>query len=226
MQYFFVLKKNHIFATSLTKVINLKHNTGMKKVLLSLCLFMAASIGQTYAAGNTTVASEQTITNDNVFGNDLRGNKRFTVQVSTGEGGQIEIMGTGAISKNSVASATINTGENVQLMITADKGYVLKTLYVDGTNVTESVDEDGIYTITAISKNMSVSATFEEQASLEGDVNKDGEVNSSDVVSVYNFIQVGEDSGVTSSDADVDQDGVVNSSDVVAIYNIISGSGE
>ena len=93
-------------------------------------------------------------------------------------------MGTGAISKNSVASATINTGENVQLMITADKGYVLKTLYVDGTNVTESVDEDGIYTITAISKNMSVSATFEEQASLEGDVNKDGEVNISQSVPI------------------------------------------
>lgn len=195
----------------------------MKKVLLTLCLFMAASAGQTFAAGNTTVATEQSITNDNLLGNDLRGNKRFTVQVSTGEGGQIEIMGTGAISKNSVASATINTGENVELVITPDQGYVLKTLYVDGTNVTDKVS-DGTYTITAISKNMSVSATFEAAApSQKGDVNGDGTIDATDVVSVYNYIQVTEESGVTKADADVNEDGEVSSADVVEIYNIIIG---
>lgn len=128
----------------------------MKKILLSLCLFLAASAGQAIAA---TAAPQ--VSTDNVLDNNLKGNKRFTVQVSTGEGGSIEIMGTGAISANSVASATINTGEDVQLVITPSEGYELKTLYVDGADVLADVDEDGIYTISAISKNMSVSATFE-----------------------------------------------------------------
>ena len=190
----------------------------MKKILLSLCLFVAATATQSFAANNNSAAQEPATTSIN--DNDLKGNKRFTVQVSTGEGGQIEIMGTGAISKNSVASATINTGEDVQLVITADEGYVLKTLFVDGTDVLANVSDDGIYTITAISKNMSVSATFEEAlVIIEGDVNLDGVVNSSDIVAIYNAI-AGE--GPTEG-ADVNGDSEINSSDVVAVYNIISG---
>ncbi|MDD6783676.1 MAG: dockerin type I repeat-containing protein [Prevotellaceae bacterium] len=190
----------------------------MKKILLSLCLFVAATATQSFAANNNSAAQEPATTSIN--DNDLKGNKRFTVQVSTGEGGQIEIMGTGAISKNSVASATINTGEDVQLVITADEGYVLKTLFVDGTDVLANVSDDGIYTITAISKNMSVSATFEEDlVVIEGDVNLDGVVNSSDIVAIYNAI-AGE--GPTEG-ADVNGDSEINSSDVVAVYNIISG---
>ena len=129
----------------------------MKKLLLTLCLFLAASVGQSFAANTPNAASKQATANDNITGNDLKGNKRFTVQVSTGEGGQIEIMGTGAISNNSVASATINTGEDVQLLITPQSGYALKTFYVDGANVLSNVGTDGIYTIQAISKNISVS---------------------------------------------------------------------
>ena len=190
----------------------------MKKILLSLCLFVAATATQSFAANNNSAAQEPATTSIN--DNDIKGNKRFTVQVSTGEGGQIEIMGTGAISKNSVASATINTGEDVQLVITADEGYVLKTLFVDGTDVLANVSDDGIYTITAISKNMSVSARFEEDlVVIEGDVNLDGVVNSSDIVAIYNAI-AGE--GPTEG-ADVNGDGTINSADAVATYNIISG---
>lgn len=190
----------------------------MKKILLSLCLFVAATATQSFAANNNTAAQEPATTSIN--DNDLKGNKRFTVQVSTGEGGQIEIMGTGAISKNSVASATINTGEDVQLVITADEGYVLKTLFVDGADVLADVSEDGIYTITAISKNMSVSATFEEKPKTSGDVNGDGIVNSADAVAVYNAV-----SGEGPTDgADVNGDGSINSADAVAVYNIIAGA--
>lgn len=190
----------------------------MKKILLSLCLFVAATATQSFAANNNTVAQEPATTSIN--DNDLKGNKRFTVQVSTGEGGQIEIMGTGAISKNSVASATINTGEDVQLVITADEGYVLKTLFVDGADVLANVSEDGIYTITAISKNMSVSATFEEKPKTSGDVNNDGVVNSADAVAVFNAV-----SGEGPTDgADVNGDGSINSADAVAVYNIIAGA--
>jgi len=189
----------------------------MKKVLLTLCIFLAAAAGQAFAAGNM-VASQ-----DDVLANDLKGNKRFSVSVSTGEGGQIEISGTGAISKNSVASATINTGENVDLVITPDEGYELKTLYVDGADVLADVVE-GVYTITAISKNMSVSATFElipQPEYKKADVNRDGKVNATDVVSIYNYIINGEDSGVTTEQADVNGDQKVNATDVVSVYNYI-----
>lgn len=194
----------------------------MKKLLLTLCLFLAASVGQSYAANTPNAASKQATANDNIIGNDLKGNKRFTVQVSTGEGGQIEIMGTGAISNNSVASATINTGEDVQLLITPQSGYALKTFYVDGANVLSNVGTDGRYTIQAISKNISVSATF-EKSSLQGDVNNDGRVDGTDVITIYNFVQVGTESGITSEVADINGDSKVDGSDVVAVYNIIAG---
>ncbi len=195
-----------------------KLNTfNMKKILLSICLFAAASIGQTYAAGTIATASQQTSTND-----DLMGNKRFTVQVSTGESGQIEIQGTGTTSKNSTASATINTGENVVLVITPEDGYQLKALFVDGVDVTANVASDGTYTITSLSKNMSISATFEKKA-VKGDVDLDGQVNSTDVVAAYNYIINGTESGILEINADVDESGEVNSTDIVAIYNIIIG---
>lgn len=193
----------------------------MKKVLLTLCIFLTAAAGQAFAASNT-VASQ-----DDVLTNTLQGNKRFSVSVSTGEGGQIEISGTGVISKNSVASATINTGEDVVLVITPDEGYELKTLYVDGADVIESVEE-GTYTITAISKNMSISATFEElpEPTNKFDVDKDGTVNVKDVVSVYNYTLLGEQSGITKDAADVNGDESVNVTDVVEIYNYIIGGAE
>ncbi len=185
----------------------------MKKSLLSLCLLIAAAAAQAFAVNTAS---------NNL--DDIFGDKRFTVQVSTGEGGQIEISGTGAISQNSVASATINTGEDVELIITPDEGYVLATLYVDGEDVLADVT-DGIYTITAISKNMSVSATFEEEVvSITGDVNLDGQVNAADAVAVYNYVAYAEESGYLFENADVNVDGDVTAADAVVVYNIIVGA--
>lgn len=56
---------------------------------------------------------------------------------------------------------------------------------------------------------------------LRGDVNLDGDINSADVVSVYNFILLGEESDILLINADVNGDAMVNSADVVSIYNII-----
>lgn len=195
----------------------------MKKTLLSLCLFVAAAAGQAFAS-NAVASQEPAITADNLVDNNLKGNKKFTVQVSTGEGGQIEIMGTGVVSKNSVGSAQILTGEDVQLAITPDENYELKTLTVDGSDVLADVVE-GVYTITAISKNMSVTATFEEKQNpqLTGDVNLDGTINAADVVSIYNYIQTGEESGILQNNADVNKDQSVNAADVTNVYNIIAG---
>ena len=55
------------------------------------------------------------------------------------------------------------------------------------------------------------------------DVNGDGIVNSADVVSVYNYIQSGAESGITLDKADVNGDDNVNSADVVEIYNSVVG---
>lgn len=54
------------------------------------------------------------------------------------------------------------------------------------------------------------------------DVNRDGYVNSADIVSVYNYIIQGTDSGVDPNRADVNGDGSVNSADVTSIYNKIT----
>lgn len=64
--------------------------------------------------------------------------------------------------------------------------------------------------------------TYTGSLLLLGDVNHDGVVNSADVVGIYNYINVGEESGITLDDADLNGDGVVNSSDVTALYNLIA----
>lgn len=183
----------------------------MKKTLLSLCVMLAAFVG---------MASAQ-----NVLDNNLAGNKRFTVTVSTGEGGSIEISGTGQVSDNSVATATINTGENVTLVIVPDSGYQLATLFVDSEDVLADV-ADNTYVINGISKNMSVTATFEAIPTprLEGDVNNDGEVNSADVTAIYSYINSGTDSGYELTEVDLDNDEAVSSADVTRLYNLIAGA--
>lgn len=56
------------------------------------------------------------------------------------------------------------------------------------------------------------------------DVNHDGQVNSADVVSIYNYINVGGESGITLERADVNDDEAVNSADVTAIYTYVAGN--
>lgn len=58
---------------------------------------------------------------------------------------------------------------------------------------------------------------------IKGDVNHDNMVNSTDVVSIYNYIQIGQDSGLKLIDADTNESGDVNSADVVTVYNAIIG---
>lgn len=53
------------------------------------------------------------------------------------------------------------------------------------------------------------------------DVNRDKNVNAADVVSVYNYIIEGDNSGVTFQRANVNGDNDVNAADIVAIYNYI-----
>ena len=62
-----------------------------------------------------------------------------------------------------------------------------------------------------------------EAPQTNADVDGNGSINSADVVAVYNYILIGEESGITKEAADVDGNGNVNSADVVAIYNAIIG---
>lgn len=64
-------------------------------------------------------------------------------------------------------------------------------------------------------------ANLSDDEGPAADVNKDGAVNASDIVTIYNYIIMGDTSGVTETDADVNSDGVVNAADVVAVYNYI-----
>ena len=59
---------------------------------------------------------------------------------------------------------------------------------------------------------------------LAGDVNGDGRIDATDVVTLYNYIANGTESGVSLEAADVNGDGKVDGADVVEVYNIASGS--
>jgi len=58
---------------------------------------------------------------------------------------------------------------------------------------------------------------------LRGDVNVDGKINAADVVSIYNYILVGDASNILRINANVNEDQYINSADVVTVYNIIIG---
>ena len=60
-------------------------------------------------------------------------------------------------------------------------------------------------------------------ATVKGDVNGDGEVGIGDIISVTNFMAVGEQSGITLEQADVNGDGEVGIGDIITIANIMAG---
>jgi len=81
-------------------------------------------------------------------------------------------------------------------------------------------------TLTAAGNYIKAALQADEPAIPENtfDVNKDKRVNAADVVSVYNYIIIGSQSGITREKANVNGDNDVNAADVVSIYNYIVGS--
>ncbi len=71
--------------------------------------------------------------------------------------------------------------------------------------------------------NLNLDAIVGIEPPTPSDVNHDNKVNSADVIGVYNYIQLGNRSGLSSTVADVNQDKSVNGTDVVSIYNDIVG---
>lgn len=59
-----------------------------------------------------------------------------------------------------------------------------------------------------------------------GDVNADDTINAADIVAIYNFIALSDESGILKKYADVNKDDVINAADVSGVYNIISGTGK
>ncbi|MBR4782344.1 MAG: hypothetical protein IK023_00455 [Bacteroidaceae bacterium] len=115
------------------------------------------------------------------------------------------------------ANAAWFTGKEITLndnpvYITAHTGYIDATLYKG-----EVAGVETAMTLTV--KGLNWPGGDPGAADVDGN----GSVNSADVVAVYNFILIGEESGITAEKADVDGNGDVNSADVVAIYNAIIG---
>lgn len=105
---------------------------------------------------------------------------------------------------------------------------LLRTDTVADTHITyEELEKNTEYTakLTAIAddylNSTEASISVSTITLITGDVNRDGKINSADVVSIYNYVISGEQSGILRKDADVNADGDVNSSDVVTVYNII-----
>ena len=62
---------------------------------------------------------------------------------------------------------SVTEGASVSLSVTANEGYILSSLVVDGQNVLPQLDESGLYTFAMPSHNVTVSATAEEYVPCE-----------------------------------------------------------
>ena len=71
---------------------------------------------------------------------------------------------------------------------------------------------------------LTITGLPEIPTTVAGDVNGDGRIDATDVVTLYNYIASGTESGVSLEAADVNGDGKVDGADVVEVYNIASGS--
>lgn len=112
---------------------------------------------------------------------------------------------------------------NDSLVYTQAVTYGEKISLYDYNNVTEAqkyvfIKWDG----EAYDKMPAYDIRYDAIVALLGDVNMDGTTNSGDVVSIYNYIVNGEDSGIYKVCADVSGDGIVNAADVTELYNLIA----
>ena len=83
----------------------------------------------------------------------------YTISIQSSSGGSVSFNST-TIS-NTTKSFTVSEGRNATITITPNSGYRLKSLTVNGTNVTSSVSNNQ-YTISSVSGNTTVVATFEQ----------------------------------------------------------------
>lgn len=91
------------------------------------------------------------------------------------------------------------------------------TFYVTVVVYNEKTERSSTYSV----KTTTTLAEDPDNPANRCDVNGDKVVNSTDVVCVYNYIALGEASGIAKEKADVNGDGTVNTTDIVAIYNSI-----
>lgn len=82
---------------------------------------------------------------------------KFNLLVTTG--GSVTIFNTSY--SNQTLSTSIKEGDDVSFSINADKGFILKSLIVNGTDVTKDVNNN-TYLISSINQDTSVEVTFTE----------------------------------------------------------------
>ena len=109
-------------------------------------------------------------------------------------------------------------GTTLVLSVEPAKGYQLKQLTVNDTDVTELVSEDGTYTIAKVTANISVTAVFEKAE--PADVNNDGTVDVADIATVIDCMAGSGD--MDKAAADVNGDGTVDVADIIAIISKMS----
>jgi len=83
----------------------------------------------------------------------------YSLSIQSGSGGSVSYDGTTVT--NTTRSFTVNEGTSATITITPNTGYKLSKLTVNGTDVTSSV-KDNQYTISNISANTTIVATFEQ----------------------------------------------------------------
>ena len=90
----------------------------------------------------------------------------YTLSISSGSGGMVSYLGNSVYG--TTKTYTVNEGSNPILNIVPNDLYRIKSVVMNGTDVTSSVVNNQ-YTINKISQNTMVSVTFEEDPLMDGD---------------------------------------------------------
>lgn len=134
--------------------------------------------------------------------------ERYTISVTQSEGGKI-----------TPDTVTVNEGSSKTFAITADEGYVVKDVLVDGI----SVGAVAVYTFQNVTEDHTITAIYEKADSVSYDLNGDQIVNLLDVVAAMKFYQEETGSNPDAQIADVNRDGRVTIDDLLLIVIHFTG---
>lgn len=143
-----VYSKSHIPAS-------IQESSFPGRTYLSAVLYVPTGTKSLYEAATGWQDFSSIVETDNF--DDL--NTYYSFNISTTTGGKVSVLGN--TLSNTSMSATVKEGEDVTLSFVPDDGYELKSVVINGVDMTKDV-VDNTYTIQSVSQNTTVEVIFAE----------------------------------------------------------------
>ncbi|MGM9714121.1 MAG: leucine-rich repeat protein [Prevotella sp.] len=134
-------------------VIEIKDNTFSYNTYLTGNLYVPYGCKEAYKNSTSGWCNFEFI----IEGEMENDNASFYFHIVTSTGGIVNVLGS--TLSNTSMSATVKAGDDVTLSFTPDNGYELKSLEVNGVDVTNKVVNNS-YTISSVNQNTSIVVTF------------------------------------------------------------------